>query len=311
MPGGSGAKNQNRRRQGRKDVRSPLLGRRDFLRMSAGAAAVSLTTARGMASPGAGTIHFGLTPVLLTSDLNLLDLLQSYLESASGLSVELVTRRTYQEISALLISSQLDGAWICSPPFLTYQAELELLAVPIWNGKPLYRSYLIADAHRQASSIDDLAGDIHAFSDPDSNSGHVATAAELAAKGIKPERFFRQVFYTYGHENVVRAVASGLAQSGSVDGYVYEVLKEVEPALTSATRVVRPSPWYGFPPIAGPRAAVGSEKRDRLRNALLTMHEDGAGQKLLKALRLDRLADEPPSLFDSVAANMALIRKIA
>ncbi len=265
-------------------MRSPAFGRRDFLRMSAGAVAATVATRRAAAASAADTIHFGLTPVLVTSDLNLLDLLQAYLESATGLAVELVTRRTYQEISALLISSQLDGAWICSPPFLTYQAELELLAVPVWNGKPLYRSYLIADAHREASSIDDLAGDIHAFSDPDSNSGYVATAAELAAKGVKPERFFRQVFFTYGHENVVRAVASGLAQSGSVDGYVYEVLKEVEPDLTSATRVVRPSPWFGFPPIAGPLAAVGTDKRDRLRNALLTMHSDGEGRKLLKAL---------------------------
>ena len=148
-------------------------------------AAASLRATRSAASAEADTIYFGLTPVLLTSDLNLLDLLQAYLESATGLSVELVTRRTYQEISALLISSQLDGAWICSPPFLTYQAELELLAVPVWNGKPLYRSYLIADARREVSSIDDLAGDIHAFSDPDSNSGYVATAAELAAKGIE------------------------------------------------------------------------------------------------------------------------------
>lgn len=292
-------------------MRSPTFGRRDFLRISAGALAASLATGGAKAAPGAGTIRFGLTPVLVTSDLNLLDLLRSYLESATGLAVELVTRRTYQEISALLISSRLDGAWICSPPFLTYQAELELLAVPVWNGKPLYRSYLIADARRDASRIDDLAGDIHAFSDPDSNSGYVATAAELAAKGIKPERFFRQIFFTYGHENVVRAVASGLAQSGSVDGYVYEVLKQVKPDLTSATRVVRPSPWFGFPPIAGPLAAVGTDKRDRLRNALLTMHEHDDGRKLLKTLRLNRLADEPPSLFDSVAANMALIRKIA
>ena len=285
--------------------------RRRFLALSGAAIAAASAGARPAQSSETAAIRFGLTPVLLTSDLNLLDLLKSYLENATGRPIELVTRRTYQEISALLISSQLDGAWICSPPFLTYEAELELLAVPVWNGKPLYRSYLIADAHRQASSIDDLKGDIHAFSDPDSNSGYVATAAELAAKGLKPDRFFRQIFFTYGHENVVRAVASGLAQSGSVDGYVYEVLKEVEPALTGATRVVRPSPWYGFPPIAGPLAAVGTDNRDRLRNALLKAHEDETGRALLKALRLDAFADEPPSLFDAVAANMALIRKIA
>jgi phosphonate transport system substrate-binding protein len=287
------------------------VARRKFLSLSAGAAAAALIGARQTAAGEADVIRFGLTPVLLTSDLNLLDLLKSYLEKATGRPVQLVTRRTYEEISALLISSQLNGAWICSPPFLTYQAQLELLAVPLWNGKPLYRSYLIADAARKASSIDELAGDIHAFSDPNSNSGYVATAAELAAKGLKPERFFRQIFFTYGHENVVRAVASGLAQSGSVDGYVYEVLKEVEPALTSATRVVRPSPWFGFPPIAGPLAAVGTENRDRLRHALLTAHEDELGRQLLTALRLDAFADEPPSLFDAVAANMALIRKVA
>ena len=51
--------------------------------------------------------------------------------------------------------------------------------------------------------------------------------------------------------------------------------------------------------------------RDRLRGALLTMHNHDQGRKLLKALRLDRMADEPPSLFNSVAANMALIRKLA
>jgi ABC-type phosphate/phosphonate transport system substrate-binding protein len=292
-------------------VRGLPLGRRKFLAFSAGSAVAAMLGGGRAGASDADVIRFGLTPVLLTSDLDLLDLLKSYLEKATSRSVQLVTRRTYEEISALLISSQLDGAWICSPPFLTYRTQLELLAVPLWNGKPLYRSYLIADAKRLATSIDDLSGDIHAFSDPNSNSGFVATAAELAAKGLKPERFFRQIFFTYGHENVVRAVASGLAQSGSVDGYVYEVLKEVEPALTQMTRVVRPSPWFGFPPIAGPLAAIGTENRDRLRHALLTAHQDELGQQLLKMLRLDAFADEPASVFDSVAANMALIRKLA
>jgi phosphonate transport system substrate-binding protein len=286
------------------------VSRRGLLSLSAGAAALSLFNRTPAAFAEADAIRFGLTPVFLTSDLDLLELLESYLEKATGRPVELVTRRTYQEITALLISRELDGAWICSPPFITYQAELELLAVPVWNGRPLYRSYLIADTGREASSLEDLAGDIHAFSDPDSNSGYVATAAELAANGLKPDQFFRRTIFTYGHRNVVRAVASGLAQSGSVDGYVYEVLKEVEPALIEGTEVVRPSPWFGFPPIAGPRNA-NSERRDQLQQALITAHEDPLGRSLLASLRLDAFADEPPSLYDAVAANMAMIRKLA
>ena len=69
------------------------------------------------------------------------------------------------------------------------------------------------------------------FPIPDSNSGYLVTRGLLADKGTSPEAFFRQFFYTYGHRNVVRAVAAGLAQSGSVDGYVWEVLQEVEPEL--------------------------------------------------------------------------------
>jgi phosphonate transport system substrate-binding protein len=279
--------------------------------IAAGTAAAALAGCAPAAVVDAAPERFGLTPVFLTSDLEMLELLGTYLEKATGRPVELVTRRTYQEISALLLSRQLDGAWICSPPFITYEAELELLAVPVWNGRPLYRSYLIADAGGKASALEELAGDIHAFSDPDSNSGYVATAAELAADGLKPEQFFRRTIFTYGHRNVVRAVASGLAQSGSVDGYVYEVLKDVEPALIARTRVVRASPWFGFPPIAGPRAAAGEGRRDSLRQALLAAHEDELGRALLASLRLDAFADEPPALFDAVAANMAMILRLA
>ena len=77
----------------------------------------------------------------------------------------------------------------------------------------------------------------HAFSDPDSNSGSLVTAY-LAARKETPDRFFSQTLFTWGHRNVIRAVASGLAASGSVDGYVYEVLRETEPDLVSATRIV-------------------------------------------------------------------------
>ncbi len=257
---------------------------------------------------GSVALRFGLTPVLLTSDLDLLDHLGAYLQSASGRPVQLVTRRTYQEITTLLVSGQLDGAWICGYPFVQYRSQLELLAVPIWRAKPLYQSYLISDLSRNVTTIDQLAGDVHAFSDPDSNSGFLVTAAELARKGTKPDRFFRQIIFTYGHRNVVRAVASGLAASGSVDGYVYDVLSEVEPSLTGATRIVRKSDWFGFPPIACPASAVGSESTESLRRALLTMHQDEKGRAVLQALRLDSFAAEPPSLFDPIAANMALVR---
>jgi phosphonate transport system substrate-binding protein len=207
----------------------------------------------------------------------LLSALKTYLETATGRSVKLVLRRTYQEITTLLVSSQLDAAWICGYPFVAFRDRLDLLAAPIWRGKPLYQSYIIAGKGSAPASVEDLRGSVHAFSDPNSNSGYLVTTALLAEKRIRPEHFFSRVFFTYGHRNVVRAVAAALADSGSVDGYVWEVMKEIEPDLTDRTRIVRKSEWLGFPPIATPRGALARPEVRALQQAFIRMPDDPPG----------------------------------
>lgn len=285
------------------------LSRRALVR-AAGAAVV------GAALPAAALdrtdeLRFGLTPVLLTSDLELLARLKLYLERAVDMPVRLVTRRTYQEVTLLLMSGQLDAAWICGFPFVAYQPQLALVAVPVWQGKPLYQAYLITGVDRAAADLDDLRGDIHAFSDPDSNSGWLVTATALAKKNLTPERFFAQTIFTWGHRNVVRAVASGLAASGSVDGYVYEVMRETEPELISRTRVVRRSELLGFPPVACAASLAEAPKTKHLQRALVEMANDADGRAVLQMLRLDGFSIEAPSLFDTIAAEVAIVRGAA
>ncbi len=255
-------------------------------------------------------IRFGLTPVFLTSDLELLDRFQTYLQRATGFPVSLITRRTYQEITALLIAGQLDAAWICGFPLVVHRSELQLVAVPLWHRQPLYQSYIIVDRNRDAQSLDDLKGDIHAFSDPDSNSGFLVTCAALVEMKQRPESFFSRSFYTYGHRNVIRAVASGLAGSGSVDGYVYDVVAENEPALTAQTRVLRASEWLGFPPIAAPHVPANAARLASFISALLKIGDDPDGRIVLDMLRLDGFALESISLFDAIATKVALVSTV-
>ena len=288
--------------------RQPDASRRRLLRAGLSILGASVLPTRAR-TERAQPVQFGLTPVFLTSDLELLSNLAAYLKRALNRDVQLVTRRTYQEITTLLVSGQLDAAWICGYPFVQYRAQLDLLAVPVWRGHPLYSAYVIVEASRTAETFDDLAGDIHAFSDPDSNSGYLVTRGLLADKDTSPEAFFRQSFYTYGHRNVVRAVAAGLAQSGSVDGYVWEVLQEVEPELTKKTRVVRRSELLGFPPIASRKARAGSRTSAELARAFLHMAEEENGRRVLSALRLDGFTASDPSLFDSIAAKVEDIRR--
>jgi phosphonate transport system substrate-binding protein len=256
-------------------------------------------------------LSFGLTPVFLESDIALLDNLQSYLSRALDRPVSLVKRRTYQEMTALLLSGELDAAWICGFPFVQHPDKLALVAVPLYRHQPLYQSYMIVPVDRAVSTWQELRGDIHAFSDPDSNSGYLVTTALLAENHLTPQSFFGTTFFTYGHRNVIRAVAAGLAGSGSVDGYIWDVMSDREPELVSKTRVLRRSELLGFPPIACLRSNHESAGIAQLANALVRTPEDEQGRRLLSMLQLDGFAVEPDSLFDDIAAKFALIQKQA
>jgi phosphonate transport system substrate-binding protein len=276
--------------------------------LAGGFTALACGRAAVHAAPGSLTV--GLTPVFLNNDLELLGALQSYLEEATGNSVQLVLKRTYEEITTLLVSGQLDAAWICGYPFVTFRDKLELLAVPLWRGKPLYQSYIIVAANSAAASVDDLPGGVHAFSDPNSNSGYLVTAALLAEQKLRPDSYFSRTFFTYGHRNVVRAVASGLADSGSVDGYVWEVMALVEPEITRSTRVLRQSEWLGFPPVATIRNGLLRPEIQSLQSAFLTMEGQAAGRRVLQLLHLDGFAKTPPEVFDTIAAKVDLVRNL-
>jgi phosphonate transport system substrate-binding protein len=279
------------------------LSRRSILAGMAGTAIAGSGRARAEAP-----LSFGLTPVLLDSDIALLDLMQAYLEEALGRPVNLVKRRTYQEITALLLTGELDAAWICGFPFIQHWDRLSLIAVPLYHGKPLYQSYIIVHKDRPVTDWRDLRGDVHAFSDPDSNSGHLVTWALLAGAQESPQGFFRQTFYTYGHRNVVRAVAAGLAQSGSVDGYVWDVISHRDPGLASQTKVLRRSEWLGFPPVAHLKTNRDPAQIEQLGAALQSAATSAKGRALLAMLELDGFAPEPASLFDPIAAKYTLVK---
>ena len=253
----------------------------------------------------ARAFRLGLTPVFLDNDAVVIDRLRSAFSDAMDEQIELIQRRTYQEITASILDGSVDAAWICGYPFLQHREVLTLLGVPVWRGRPLYQSYLIVREDDEAERLQDLRGDVHAFSDPDSNSGYLVTASDLARMGETPERFFARSVFTYGHRNVVRAVAGGLTRSGSVDGYVWETLANVEPFLTGRTRIVARSEWLGFPPFAA-RADRASDPEVRtFGDALLSLDTSPAGREALQLLFLDRVQEGDTTLFDGIAARMA------
>ena len=112
----------------------------------------------------------GITPVFLDDQLSLLREWGRYLERHLHRPVEFVQRGSYREVVDLALTGRLDFAWICGYPYVQSGERLRLLAVPLYQGKPEYRAYLIVPTgDRTTLSIGDLRGKVFAFSDPDSN----------------------------------------------------------------------------------------------------------------------------------------------
>ena len=272
------------------------------------AAAMLQSGARNASANDTKPISFGLNPLFLDSDIELLSMIEHYLSGQLGRPVQLVRRRTYQEITALLLSGQLDAAWICDDPYVQHEDQLELLATPLYQGEPLYQTYIAANENVRAESFDDLRGTVHAFSDPDSTSGYLVTRYLLAVQHLAPAFFFRDFFFAYGHRNVVRAVASGLAGSGSIDGYVWDVMKEREPELIAKTRVVYRSERLGFPPIVCLKSLRATETADGVAKAFLNMRSDALGEKILSNLKLDGFISSTPDLYSATLDKWLFVK---
>jgi phosphonate transport system substrate-binding protein len=186
---------------------------------------------------------------------------------------------------------------------------MRLLAVPLYRDAPLYQSYLIvASEDRSTSGIIDLAGKVFAYSDPDSNSGFLAPQVALIGAGRDPRRFFGRTFFSWTHRDVVLAVAEGVADGGSVDGYVWDTLEMHHPDLTARTRVVARSQEFGFPPFVTPRT-LPIEDFEAIQRVMLDMADDPAGLALLRDLNLDGFVAGESALFDGIRRAVEIFER--
>ena len=276
--------------------------RRDLLASVAAAASVIGSAPARAAAP---RLRIGLTPVILADQAAFLSRWAEYLSQRLECQVVFTSRDEYQPILDLLFGGQLDAAWICGYPFVRQQQQFRLLAVPIYRGQPTYQSYLIraSGSPIHGSPIQgwaDVRGKVFSYSDRLSNSGWLVAQGQLAAAGIGAGDL-KRAFFAHGHRNVAEAVAAHLADAGSIDGYVWETMRQQKLAAALQTEVVWRSTPHGFPPIVAP---VGSEhpQLGALQRVLQSMPNDEAGRALLKSLNLDGFMAGSVSMFDSIRA---------
>ncbi len=214
--------------------------------------------------------------------------LLDHIGSQTGYDIQLVQRKTYGEINALFPKRQIDLAFVCTGPYAAGKTSygFEGLATPIIRGEPYYYSYLIVHNDSPYQYLADLKGAVFAYTDPESNTGALVPSYWLLQMNASPS-FFRNITYTYSHDNSILAVAKGLVDGAAVDGHIWEFYHRQNPFYTARTRVIKKSQPFGSPPLVA-SSFLSRELKAKIKEVVFSMHHNPEGKKILDELMIDR-----------------------
>ncbi len=227
--------------------------------------------------------------------------LAAYLGEQLGRPAELVQRRTYAEVNALVAAGEVDLAFVCTSAYVDghRQSTMDLLVVPEIAGETVYRSAIVVPSSSTATTLTDLRGSSFAFTDPMSNTGRVYPTFALLQRGESPDTFFSETIFTYGHDRSVEAVAARVVDGAAVDELVLASMLKRDPGLGDRIRVVELSPDFGIPPVVVP-SDTPATLRSAFTELLMGLEDAPNGPHILSDLGIDRFVMGADENYDSV-----------
>ena len=229
---------------------------------------------------------------------NLYKDLIDYISSKLCVPIEFKQRKTYSEVNELLKENKLDFAFICTGAYLKARNKMpiEILVVPVVEGKPYYQAYVIVNEESNINSIDELQGKSFAFTDPLSNTGYDYIINILKERKSNPEKFFSKTIFTYAHDYSIQAVKRKIVDGATVDGLVYEYLKHFKPKKVEGIKIINKSRDFGIPPFVVQKG-MKPELKKRLKNIMLNLHNDPKGKELLSKIMIDKFIEGNDELY--------------
>jgi phosphonate transport system substrate-binding protein len=182
-------------------------------------------SSQGTAKPGVLTIGF----IPAEDSRAMVRQSQAILEIVAkhtGMKIETFVGSDYNATIEALRAGHVDVALLgpFSYVLATTVAPVEAFAVTVIarTMQPSFKSIIIAGRDSKINSIADLKGRTFAFVDPGSTSGYMVPSAAFIKSGITPEKDFRQVMYSGGHDATIVSVGSGKVDAGAVADRIYE-----------------------------------------------------------------------------------------
>lgn len=232
--------------------------------------------------------------------------LAQYLTRKIGIPVVLKISPDYQYHIDAVGRDQLDIAYLGPSSYVKLYdryGEKPLLARQAVHGKPTFQGKLIVRANSPITALAQLKDKRFAFGDPNSTMSHLVPRYMLQSAGVT-DKNLKSFRFLGSHDNVALAVLAGDFDAGAVKEAVYYKYE---------TRGLRA---LATTPALSEHLFVTSNELDpelirRLRDAMLTLHQDPEGKQILTSIKKGVTAMVPVknSDYDNLREILRSLRK--
>jgi len=233
-----------------------------------------------------------------------------YISKELNYKVEFKQRKTYEEANNLLANNEVDLAFICSLAYVIAKEKntVELLAMPLFNGKPFYQAYIIVHKSSNIENFQQLKAKSFAYTDPLSNTGKLYALKRIKELGFDLDTYFNKTMYSNAHDASIQLVAKKIVDGATVDGLIFEYLAKHHPEKVKNIKVIEKSEEYGIPPVVVSKS-IDAVTKQKLKNIFLNIHNDSTGKQILSKLMIDKFIEGNDANYNSIRKNLEVIKR--
>ena len=219
--------------------------------------------------------------------------LAGYLSKKIDMTIRLTVLPRYGNIVDNFASAGMDGAFFGSFTYVLAHEKLgvEVLARPVsLNGTSTYHGLIFTRKDSRIKSVRQMEGKRFAFVDKGTTAGYLLPLRYFRGHGKNYRTYLKEIYFAGTHEDAILDVLNRKADIGAAKNTIYERLAASDDRINRELVILERSPEVPENGLAVRRGLDDSPKK-KLRQVLLTMHEDPEGAVILEAFGVRRFIE--------------------